>query len=613
MASWKSVQLSSMLPSEIVTAVQSITSIVQQFVDLEKQAINVAKIYQQKLDGGGGVDVVGTLIQAVVDVVEGALQAGKVQVLFVPITKQIPPEVLSFLPPTLDALTVELGWDLEQPTVPFAAGAATAYAALAGQTGGNAGFFNAFMQSVNDVLDPNRPQYLQQNDAVTMTVLLLGAPAYADAASYASTLGRVFKPPTNSDLAAGTVPTPRNLRAKVITAPNTPGISARLDWDNPPPLFQPPYFPSVVLRVSRYAVIRSTSEDAASAATVLDLFSTQSLTQGMTSDDQAKSSVVVSIGSGLNSTYVDTETLDATIPYYYFVAWEVKVTEEGKTTTLPFDKLSNVCKVKVKTPVPTVGVPPDWMAYGSPLALIPDLQLQVEAMLEKVKALGDRQGGGVKGALSNALDLALANLDRLVAQLDQANAAFSRLGAVFNSALPGIYTTSMTGVGGNAFLVAELARRLQDTSDSGRPPFDDNEYVLGLCIVAGGPRIPDIQPVIDLLASLFQPDKPSNPLLDVLTSLDAVVTAAEQRVFGQSMQPIVVAPDGTVTFPTPLPIPGTDQTVSTIPVTDFDNNTGLPKAPSRPVIGDDGAALGTDDPNNPNAGNTNKTDDSELC
>lgn len=621
MASWQSVQMSSIVPGDLAATLTKVTDVVDQFIELQKTAINIAKVYQATLNGGGGVDVLKTIIDAVVDVIQGLLQAGKVHALFVPITKHVPAEVRAYLPPTLEDLTIEFGWDAGVgETVPFDQGSITAYAELTGASGGNAGFYNAFLQSLNDELDPARPLYLAQNDAVAMTVLLLGAPNYADAATYASSLGRIFKTPTNSSLTAGTVPIPRDLRARVIASPNTTKIAVRLDWQPAPPTFQPPYIPGVAMKVTRYAVIRSTDPTVAmNAYSVLDFFSTQDLSVGTTSDDEAKASKVIAVGNGLNSTYIDdTEELSADESYFYCVAWEVEVTEEGATKTLAFDRVSNVVKTRVRAPIPVKGVPPDWMSYGSPLALLPDLEQQVKVMLEKVKALGDRQGGGASGALSNALDMALANLERLATQLDQANAVFKRIAAIFGSPLPGIYTTTIAGTGGNAYLVAELAKRLNDKSDSSRPPFDDNQYVFGLCIVAGGPRLPDIQPVIDLLISLFQPSEASNPMLDVLTSLDAVVDVVEQHVFGQDLKAIPVVgtgatttnPDGTTTYA------GGQVTLpsgQTLDVEDFDNLTGLPKVVPGDVIADDGSSVDTMDPSNPNAGDTNKKDDSELC
>ena len=69
-------------------------------------------------------------------------------------------------------------------------------------------------------------------------------------------------------------------------------------------------------------------------------------------------------------------------------------------------------------------------------------------------------------------------------------------------------------------------------------------------------------------------------------------------------------PDGTTTYEggqVTLP------TGETLDVEDFDNNTGLPKAVPGAVIADDGTPVDTLDPDNPNAGDTNKKDDSELC
>jgi hypothetical protein len=160
------------------------------------------------------------------------------------------------------------------------------------------------------------------------------------------------------------------------------------------------------------------------------------------------------------------------------------------------------------------------------------------------------------------------------------------------------------GVGGNAFLVSELASRFDDTSDPDRPPFDGNEYVMGLCIVGGGPRLPDIKPIADFLEALFGSPGADNPLLGVLTVIDDVVAQQEQAyTFGPDLRPLPTNADGTVTL-----ADGTTVDPSTI-----DPDTGAPATTPSTVVGDDGTSLTGPDPANPNAGETNVTDIELLC
>jgi hypothetical protein len=163
-----------------------------------------------------------------------------------------------------------------------------------------------------------------------------------------------------------------------------------------------------------------------------------------------------------------------------------------------------------------------------------------------------------------------------------------RFTAVLAQPLPALYATTFTGTGGNAFLVSELAKRLNDTTDDNRPPFDNNEYVMGLCVVAGGPREADIAPIADFLGLLFGTTR-DRAFFNILDVIDTVVTEQE-AAFGPDMRPLV----------------GTD------PAT-IDPLTGRPYATETPVIAEDGTAVESGDPANPNAGDTNIVPLSDLC
>lgn len=604
---WQAIDLSHFMPPEIPQAVSSLTNVVDTFLGLYKEAIDAAKVYQASLNSGGP-DILGTLVQALVDVVQGLLQAGKVHALFVPIPKHFPQAGQNLtVAPTLDDMALELGFDLQQAAITFSSGANTAYTDLIGNRGGNASFFRTVAESLNDVFDLNRPMYFSEGDAVAMTVLLCGAPSFSGLVEVAGAFNRLFRPQANSDLTSRLVPVPQNLRATVVGLPTATRIGVRLQWDAPQTTFDSPYFPNVNMRVTKYAVIRSTDPKIASSPqSVLDFFSTRDLKVGLTSDDKAHVSKVIAIGSGSNSSYVDDDdTLDKDHTYFYCVAWQVAVEENGVTKTLNYDRVSNVVKTRVRAAVPGQATPPDWAAYGSMLDLVPELAVQVNILLEQIKALSDRQTGGASGSVSTALTLIEKNIDEFMRRLDDLNARVKRFNAIISEPLPALFSTTITGIGGNTFLLGELAARLADTSDPNRPPYDDNEYVLGVCLVAGGPRMPDIQPVVDFLQSLFQPPDPKSPIYIAINAVGDVVSSQEQYVFGPNLQAYPTNADGTVQIPAGTVLP--DGTVvpaggmAVDPAT-IDSHTGLPQVATNPVIADDGTPIAATDSRSPYTG-----------
>lgn len=595
MSSWEKIDLSSLMPSAVTQAVSDVTNLINQLLALYKEALDAAKVYQAAL-GGGSIDILGTLVQAITDVLQSVIQAGKIHALFIPIPKITPGAPTPTVPPTLEDVVYNMGYSMQEANIAFSKTSPTAYASLIDKTGGNRAFFNSFVTTLNDVYDVNRPQYNDPGDAVTMTVMLLGAASFTQLVETAAAFNRAFKPAGNGDLTSRTVPVPQNVRTRVIGLPTAKTIGVRLDWDPAQDSYDSPYFPSVDMQVLKYAIIRSTDPTAMSTTNVLDYFSTQDLTAGLVSDDAAKSSKVVAIGSGSNSSYVDDDnTLTADKIYYYSVAWQVQVSERGKTTVMKWDRISNVVKTRVRAVSPSQqGIPPDWVAYGSMLDLVPDVAVMVKTLIEQVRVLGARNSGGASSSVLNGINLLEKNVAEFATRIDQINARAKRLAAIFTSSIPGLYTTQITGVGGNALLIGELANRLEDTSDPNRPPYDDNEYVMGVCLVAGGPRIPDIQPIIDFLAALFAPAAAPSPLATVLNGLNALVTQQETYVFGPNVQPLPQNGDGTVTLPN-----GT-----TVPIGSINPITGLPIVTPNPVVANDGSPVATDSPQNPNAGDT---------
>jgi hypothetical protein len=582
MTNWIAINPNELLPSSLVTAIKGMESIVSGFLsDIRNPLSAIASLPTLP----SKPDVTTAVVNAILDTLSGLLKAGNIHTLVVPITKTVPNRVPLPAPPTLDALQNALNITLG----PANSDAATAYADMVANTGGNAGFYNQFAASIMDLRDPNRPQYENQSDAVVMVTLLVGAPRFSQIVTAASTLSVLTTPKGDNSFTARTTPIPQNVRSRVVGATTAPNIGIRLDWEAPEPVTTPIYFPGVSMKVKRYAVIRSTDPRIQSARSVTDLFSTKNLTEGLKSEKHK----VVKIGSGANTAFFDSEAvIDPKVPIYYCITWEIEVTENGSVEILAFDRLSNVTKVVAKAPEPQqTGDAPNWSATGSAIEAFPSLNVAANRLIEEARVLLVPRGTPTS-RIQQGLDLSKGASARLAARATELINDVQRVAAALSAPIPSLYVTQMSSTsGGNAFLLAELAKRLGDPSDSSRPPFDHGEYVCGVCFVSGAPRLADLAPIITFFEALFGPAGATNPLQGILDSIDTLVTQAEVTVFQPGMTP----------FP-----PGTD-------LTGIDPATGRPTVPTTPVISAAGIPVAGASPDNPNAGDTNVTPPSTQC
>ena len=581
MTQWQVIDAGQLIPGDLVSAIQGAAGLANGVL----QAIQTSLEGMVTLPSVADIpDAPAIAASALVSSLDALVSGTKAHVIVIPVSKAIPGPPATRAPATVDDLQTWLDIRLGPPV-----GTAEAYQALVAGSGGNAGFYRAFLESLFDAGDPNRPQFVRQSDAVTMIVIMSGASSYAAVAHAASIFDQLVKPPGPIGGAGGRViPVPQNVVTKPVSAASGGRIAVQISWDPPPAVITLPYFPGLSLSIRRYAVIRMTKASAPATRGVLDLFQTQSLTEGMASRD----AVVVAIGSGLNSRFLDpSPPSDPASPLYYCVAWEVEIAEPSGSTVMPFDQVSGVAKVAATAPPPThAGAPPDWITVGRALGAFPELENAARRLLAQV---GSIVGGSPSpvSRLSSALGVAATMADRLSARADDLMTDVTRLQASLSRPAPSIHAIQVTsGTGGNAFLAAELARRLEDVSDPSRPPFDSGEYVCGVCIVAGAPRLADLATIVGLFGSLVGPAEPSNPLLSVLAAIDTAVTQAEASVFGPGFDSIKPSP-GVV----------------------IDPLTGRPALPATPVVSAAGIPVPTDDPSNPNQGDTNVTPLSKLC
>lgn len=584
MTQWSVIDANQLIPKNLVSAIKGTSRLATNALGALSKDINTVIALPSLPDL---LDPATTAAKAIVATLDALVAGTKVHVAVIPVSKVIPDPAPPRAPATVDDLQAWLDIKLG-PT----AGTAEAYQALVAGVGGNAGFYRAFLESLFDAGDPNRPQFFGQSDAVTMTVIMSGAASYAGVAHAASVIDQLIRPPGSGGGAGGRViPVPQSMTARPVAAATGGRIAIQISWDPPQSVITLPYFPGLSMAVRRYAVIRVTSSRAPDVRGVLDLFPTQALTEGLT----AKDAKVVAIGSGLNSRFLDTDPpTDPSTPLYYCVTWEIDVIEPSGTVTMPFDQVSSMIKVAAVAPTPTpTGSPPDWRTVASALDALPGLSDLVRRVQAQLDTLVDGNPSPTS-RLTSAMKQASSMVERLSARASDLMTDVDRLQASLSRPLPSLHAIQLTSsTGGNAFLAAELAKRLGDLSDPDRPPFDSGEYVCGVCIVAGAPRLADLEPVITLLGSLVGPADAENPLVSVLTEIDTVVTQAESTVFGPDLRPIV---------------PSADQSAQTI-----DPLTGRPPVPVTPVISIDGTPVASEDANNPNQGNTNIIPTSELC
>lgn len=527
-----------------------------------------------------GTAVAAALVRAVTQLLDGS----RVHVLVVPIAKISGRPASAALPSTVQDLEAMMDVSLGARD----AARDDAYAGLLHRTGGSAGFYASFAEALMDPNDLNRPAYDHQQDAVTMTTLMVGAASYVSMVSAVTALETLLRPSGgNGGLIARTHPTPQGLRARTVATSSGQGIGVRIDWEAPKAVYQPGAFPGLVFKVTRFALIRTTDKRILDARRVLDLFPTPALTEGMVQGPYQ----VVDVGTGANTAAFDTPD-DLMVPTYYTCAWEVTVREHGRETVLPFDRLSNVVKVVPRAPtVRPTGRAPNWHATPSPLGVFPvvartaqRLIAQADVFLTGGRTPDDRVAQGAAQLQAVSAQVA-ASAEVLVEQV-------TRLAAALARAAPSLYVTQMSSAtGGNAYLLTELARRLGDRTDPTRPPFDGAEYVCGVCLVAGAPRLADLEATMGLLGTLFGAPDAANPLLGVLDAIDTLVLQAEAAVLGPDLRPL---PPGT-------------------PSADVNPATGLPARPATPTFADDGTPITGDAPTNPAAGATGRVALVDLC
>jgi hypothetical protein len=382
--------------------------------------------------------------------------------------------------------------------------------------GGNAGFLRTVSASLSDSRDHCRPQFMSEDDYIAAGVLVMGSDfdpfGFLDALwKFKGLFGDLF---AMSD-GMPDLPKPQNLKAETILGPgwnNKPhgaqgDFQALLTWDSMKlPIHTLPDLGGVIVVPTRMAVIALKNDiGKVPSSTIVQLFGTRDITQGMTSGG----AVVID-----ERKFIPGETMFVTSSrkttrddvWHFYIAWFLKGFNQtddfakSKGNDLGYWYLSNAARV---TPMQTAssGTPPDWVRTPSIADVLPPLAY----IIKRMTALIEYFASYIPTALEQFkkyiefMRSEIQRYERLVTRIIDEVLALLKLLDV--KSIGGLYAHSFSGQGGNNYLMRELQKSMSHGYPNAPPFFNGNEFVTGVVLVAGGPKanIESAQPLFDLL------------------------------------------------------------------------------------------------------------------
>ena len=394
--------------------------------------------------------------------------------------------------------------------------------------GGNAGYWRTFILSLNDAGDYARPLF-PENYAVAGVALIAGAKTLGVLGPIIDIIKSFLFAGTRANLMARILPVPRDLKARLIPVPDRQIMGVQLDWLPVPPVVIRNIFSTENFKIHDILVIRSTSpliRQQFEWAQNFDFIppplgkDDDVVTQHEINEEYETNLIAQIKNTGFIGRYVDTVPLEEDKPYYYALALLYSIDGELQ----PVSSLSNVAVVYFRNIMSQTRMsePPDWFMTPSLIQLFPILNSLVGEMklfIAKTMTRTTSNNGPANLILQLIEHIQMLVMDaKLLSARLKANER--RRQNIVNIERAGIRTTNIeVPTGGIQAWGQELARRLSDTSDPSRPPYDHDEYVAGVIILAGAPRLPMLRPFRELLERFFGEDLPG-PLQEVVRTFD---------------------------------------------------------------------------------------------
>jgi hypothetical protein len=374
---------------------------------------------------------------------------------------------------------------------------------VGGGAAGNYGFMKDVMDSLGDTNDIMRPQF-DQDAHVAGFVVLAGADSYLDILPLIEKLKRWLSGKKKSGAGEGMAnpdyPECRGLKAEIVPSVigqlqkiqnrkegggSTHPYAVKLSWDLP----------------ERITVLRQGSWRYTLTVDKVVVFRSETKFSKYTNPDTLRSEYKLKEFDfdGLLSVFYD-DSIELGKTYYYGVGYNMNAKAEfdgelsRETSYLATADVVTSIDIPVEiNMLPRSGIPPDWMLFPNPLALIPDL---VE-VVNNINAFLD--------SLEKRIDTKSKKFEEYINALSAEIERYSSLATGIIGTIkdiidlltfPDVYIGAFpfAGKGGNAFFTNELSRSLQDTSDPSRPPFDrGDEVVTGFIMYAGSATVGKLQ------------------------------------------------------------------------------------------------------------------------
>ncbi len=387
--------------------------------------------------------------------------------------------------------------------------------------GGNAYFLRTIAESLYDMGDNNRPVFTA-NAAWAYAIMLAGSTDLGAVLSVGSYFNRLFGSRQQGANALSVTRGNTEITGSGLRA----ATSGRehfvvLSWDR---LVRRTLDGGWNLRPSAYAIIRSTSPEAMTARSVLDLFPSRILTEGMTGLYGARVLKVANY-DGLATRYVDRAPLDLGIPAYYHLAVRGVLQGTFMEADIGYDMLSSCCRFKreAHTTDAQLSMAPDWIRTPSVARSFPALSRFVDSMSEAIRNITASASTGqtvARTALAN-LDAEISKFEAIALKLEN---LLGQLESVFATPNAGVYFTLRTGEGNTSAFIGDVAKALSERDDPSYPPFETgDEYILGYILLLVGPTSSAISGALNMLRLLFG-DEEDSPVLaginDIVASIE---------------------------------------------------------------------------------------------
>lgn len=477
------------------------------------------------------------------------------------------------------------------------------------QKASSQGIAKKIVNSIDDARDQYRPMY-GKNDAIAGVAIVYGSTsdgAYdliKDLLSFQNLFGKF-----THGLEGNTMPTPKGLRAEIITTPyidsnsiaydkppvvrlkETGGsrldlivpasvdvrswgrvkgekkstVSIKLQWDARPELVILEPLGGLHVSIKKVHIFKNTENMDAKLNSGF-VKKTQLSVESYDSYDYNAINPTL-------ATYVDDnidEEKDEIL--YYAVGYEAEIGLAGEETQ-PLDVffVSRSVRVNVAAALKkgelasnVTGTPPDWQALPNPLQLIPGFNELILKLKGYVGALEDTNTGA-STQLNRFIEfirklvatntLAITDLLETITQLVNILGSLNLAASVYSFA---------SESGGNDYLRTTLFKALTDTTDPDRPAFDnpvgvaekDSPFIVGaLVLVTGGGNLASLAPatgIFNLLSSSSNSstfDKIGSELASIESKVDDSI-AALKASFSDSFEqePLATASTTTASF-----------------------------------------------------------------